>query len=137
MDKWQNVNIAVRSQTVICLFLMSVIILGQRSVESLAEHVRSQLQTSVVDVKSVDELNTKIDDKKRKVVAFFAQKAGPAFDNLQKVCFQNYSATILFQVSSNLRDDCQFLFGDGQGFEEQTRNGPHIYFRDKNAGSFF
>lgn len=58
---------------------------GQRSEESLAEFVRTQLNSAIIDFKNNAELEEKIIKSKRKIIASFASPQGPAYDNFVKV----------------------------------------------------
>ncbi|RCN50333.1 thioredoxin [Ancylostoma caninum] len=93
---------------------------SQRSVEALSAFVQKQLDSSIVEVQSPEELSQKLDVEKRNVIAYFAQPSGPEYDSLKK-------------VASILREDCSFYVGSGPAFAAQTAQGPSLSYKGPNA----
>ena len=82
---------------------------GQRSVESfisfISEHIKDPLSL-LTDPGEVGGL----DGKKRHILAYFASKEGPEFENLQK-------------LAGTLKEDCVFHLGVGETFAQQRGEG--------------
>ncbi|EPB73520.1 thioredoxin [Ancylostoma ceylanicum] len=57
---------------------------SQRSVEALSAFVQKQLDSSIVEMQSPEELSQKLDAEKRNVIAYFPQPSGPEYDALKK-----------------------------------------------------
>jgi endoplasmic reticulum resident protein 44 len=93
---------------------------GQRSVESLEEYVKSQLIQPIKEFGSDQELESKIDKGKRNIIAYFTAKEGEEYENVIK-------------VSMNLREECDFWFGIGEAFKQQTMGGNNIAFRPQRT----
>ncbi|KIH50995.1 hypothetical protein ANCDUO_18922, partial [Ancylostoma duodenale] len=93
---------------------------SQRSVEALSAFVQKQLDSSIVEVQSPEELSQKLNAEKRNVIAYFAQPSGPEYDSLKK-------------VASILREDCSFYVGSGPAFAAQTAQGPSLSYKGPNA----
>lgn len=72
---------------------------GQRSVEAFVEFVKDQLEDKIKQFNDLKEL-MELDDKKRMVIGYFDRKDSPDYQVFRK-------------VSTNLKDDCQFLAGFG------------------------
>ncbi|EYC33215.1 hypothetical protein Y032_0002g671 [Ancylostoma ceylanicum] len=93
---------------------------SQRSVEALSAFVQKQLDSSIVEMQSPEELSQKLDAEKRNVIAYFPQPSGPEYDALKK-------------VASILREDCSFYVGSGPAFAAHTSKGPSLSFKGPNA----
>ncbi|WKX90568.1 hypothetical protein Q1695_009423 [Nippostrongylus brasiliensis] len=93
---------------------------SQRSVEALSEFVQKQLDSSIQEVHTVEELNQKMAADKRNVIAYFASLSGPEYDSIKK-------------VASTLREECSFFIGTGPAFAALTAQGPMVSFKGSNA----
>uniref|UniRef100_A0A915PTW5 Thioredoxin domain-containing protein n=1 Tax=Setaria digitata TaxID=48799 RepID=A0A915PTW5_9BILA len=93
---------------------------GQRSVDALSLFIEKELVPAVQNFSSNIELDSRIDLKKRNIVAYFDQDAGPEFDNYRK-------------VASLLRDDCVFWLGTGDTFQPELAKGNRLEFRPSNS----
>ncbi|KAI6241296.1 Thioredoxin [Aphelenchoides fujianensis] len=89
---------------------------GQRSVEALKEFVVKQIESTVVHVNELDQLESKFDAKKRNVVGYFAAPNGVEYENFQK-------------IASALRDDCAFFVGIGEWVRNKNPAGNSLFFR--------
>ncbi|KAK6727839.1 hypothetical protein RB195_005484 [Necator americanus] len=93
---------------------------SQRSVEALSAFVQKQLDSSVTEIHSAEELAQKLDAEKRNIIAYFPQLSGPEYDALKK-------------VASILREDCSFYVGSGSAFAAQTAQGPSVLYKPPNG----
>lgn len=104
---------------------------AQRSVEAIEQYVRKQLESPIQQFTSKDDLNTRIDNSKRNVIAYFSNTMIlPAYSNFYK-------------AASSLRDECVFWLGTGDWVNQQHSlpdvqqqyNNASILFREPNSGS--
>lgn len=93
---------------------------GQRSVEAFVKFVQEQTEDSVVEYKSLEELN-KLDEKKRYLIGYFDTKESKEYETFRR-------------VASNLKDDCTFYGGFGEVSERMhPPQQPIIAFRPNKA----
>uniref|UniRef100_A0A914WCH2 Thioredoxin domain-containing protein n=2 Tax=Plectus sambesii TaxID=2011161 RepID=A0A914WCH2_9BILA len=89
---------------------------GQRSVEALSEFMQKHLDGNIQGFVSVDDMEARIDKKRRNVIGYFTAANGPEFENFQS-------------VAALLREECTFWLGVGDAFKQQTLGGNNVAFR--------
>lgn len=90
-----------------------------RSVESLIQFVDEQLKTAIVEFSSNDALHAQMDQDKRNILGYFANKNGPEYNNFQK-------------IAALLREDCVFWLGTDEALK--ALNGNMLIFKDPGTG---
>ncbi|KAI1730678.1 thioredoxin-like domain-containing protein [Ditylenchus destructor] len=86
---------------------------GQRSAVALAEYIEKQTESKIQQFNSKDDLNSKMDNSKRNIIAYFTQTGGQDYKNLQK-------------IGSSLQDDCAFWIGQGDWVQPLTEGKGNI-----------
>ncbi|XP_070570615.1 endoplasmic reticulum resident protein 44-like isoform X2 [Ptychodera flava] len=89
---------------------------GQRSRDAFQNFIKQQLQDPITALEQLDDVKTKLDEKKRNMIAFFNRK-----DSADYMTYQ--------RVASSLRDDCAFYAGIGETFRPEMTGGNNILFR--------
>jgi endoplasmic reticulum resident protein 44 len=92
---------------------------GPRSVESMAEFVKKQVEYSVSHIDEKLPLEHVVCNKQRNIVGYFTSKTGIEYQNFQR-------------VASDLRDDCKFHVGIGEGAKEKNPAGSSVFYRGPN-----
>ncbi|XP_072034842.1 endoplasmic reticulum resident protein 44-like [Amphiura filiformis] len=88
---------------------------SQRSKDAFVSFIQEQMKDPIVMLQDKMALNN-IDEKKRNVIAYFANTEGPDYK-------------VFMRVASSLRDDCNFYVGTGDAFRPETVPGNNIMFR--------
>ncbi|XP_002736479.1 endoplasmic reticulum resident protein 44-like [Saccoglossus kowalevskii] len=89
---------------------------GQRSRDAFQTYIRNQVKDPINRLSELSDITTKIDEKKRNVIAFFNSETSADYVTFKK-------------VASSLRDDCVFYAGIGDAFRPEMTAGNNIMFR--------
>lgn len=106
-----------------------------RSVEALTAFVRQQLQISISEFASADQLSAALDKGKRNVVGYYHCRDCPEYQNFQASVASLLSPGFsrLQKAAALLREDCAFHSATGQALE--SVKGHSLVFKDPDTES--
>jgi len=102
---------------------------GQRSVEAFSEYLNDQMRSPVVKFQKNEDYEKGVNGVAR-MNRFAERNVVGYFENEHSTAYQTFES-----LAGNLKDDCKFWAGIGDGTKEERISGDNVVFKPKGQGN--